>query len=112
MILGTSVIGSYMITFGLSQFIGNWINPFSPLFPQQLVNPPWEWYLYLSILAGFTIFGVIVQAATNRGPKEPKESPDTTLPLIINQDTSMKEIKEEKPVAKERQYKTLRELQA
>ena len=111
-ILGTSVIGSYMITFGLSQFIGNWINPFSPLFPQQLVNPPWEWYLYLSILAGFTIFGVIVQAATNRGPKEPKESPDTTLPLIINQDTSMKEIKEEKPVAKERQYKTLRELQA
>ena len=55
---------------------------------------------------------MIVQAATNRGPKEPKESPDTTLPLIVNQDTSVKEKKEEKPVAKERQYKTLRELQA
>ena len=46
------MIGGYLITFGwlrmalltrsLSQFIGNWINPFSHLFPQQLVNPPWE----------------------------------------------------------------------
>lgn len=53
-----------------------------------------------------------MQAATNREPKEPKEAADTTLPLISNQDPVVKEVKEEKPVAKERQYKTLRELQA
>lgn len=51
-ILGTSVIGSYMISFGwnsrfglicsVGQFIGEWFNPFSPQFSQKLQHPPYQ----------------------------------------------------------------------
>ncbi|KAK8807938.1 hypothetical protein WA588_006425, partial [Blastocystis sp. NMH] len=104
-ILSTSVIGSYLITFGLSQFIGNWINPFSHLFSQQLINPPWEWILYMSVLLAFSVFGVVVQGVTNRDIKQAPEE-NTTLPLIESQKTEVKKPK----VSRERQFEPLSKL--
>lgn len=57
------------------------MNPFSPQFPQKLHNPPYQWYVYLGLIAGFTLFGLIVQAITNRQPKQEKTQ---DMPLLEN----------------------------
>ncbi|KAK8827861.1 hypothetical protein WA556_004493 [Blastocystis sp. ATCC 50177/Nand II] len=107
-ILGTSLIGSYIMTFGLGQFLGNWINPFSPHFTKHLMNPPVEWYIYLGIIAAFTIFGVVVQAVTNKAPKEEKT---VEAPLLsISDNTPAKFSKGDASTRKTERSLTLREM--
>ena len=114
-ILGTSVIGSYLIALGLGQFLGNWINPFSPYFPKHIMNPPIEWYIYLGIIAGFSVFGIIVQAITNKDKTAPKEEADGSLPLLSNSTTvetkkPTKSSDVETPKQPEARKQTLREI--
>ena len=100
-ILGTSVIGSYMISFGVGQFIGEWFNPFSPQFSQKLQHPPYQWYVYLGLIAGFSILGIVVQAVTNKQMKRVKSG---TAPLL-----PASEQRVELPSSKPQRSRTLRE---
>lgn len=67
-ILSTSVVGSYMIAVGLSQFVGNWLDPFAYDFYMNLLNPPWEWIMYFGVVVLFSLLGILVQSITNRDP--------------------------------------------
>ncbi|KAK8792055.1 hypothetical protein WA158_005432 [Blastocystis sp. Blastoise] len=59
----TSILGSLAITFGLSQFIGQWPNPLSDEFYEYFNNHdiPIYWYIYLGIFMFIFIFGTVFQ---------------------------------------------------
>lgn len=76
-----------------------------------------QWYIYLGIIAGFSIFGIIVQAITNKDKTVPKEETDGSLPLLSNSTTvetkkPAKSTDVETPKQPEARKKTLRELKA
>lgn len=68
----------------------------------------------MGIIAGFSVFGIIVQAITNREKGAPKESTDSALPLLSN--SGVVEKKQTKPTdvelskQPEGRKKTLREM--
>lgn len=75
--LFTSFIGSVVIIFGISQFLGYWPNPLSSSFYNFIKSRqiPWEWYLYCGLFLLFVVSGFTFQLLTCREKyKESTES--------------------------------------